>query len=70
MSKPYRIVASESINNQLATYKQRGRPLSEFVAAVGDDVCVGDFVKFYNLTCTPPPLPDDRPVMRDFFQLL
>jgi hypothetical protein len=33
--------------------------------AVGDDVCVGDFVKFCTLTCTPPPLPDDSPITNE-----
>jgi hypothetical protein len=66
MSKPYRVVAFESISNQLATYKQRGNPLSEFVAVVGGDVYVGDFVKFCTLTCTPPPFPDGRTIMNDF----
>jgi hypothetical protein len=62
MPKPCCSVAFESIKNQLATYKQRERPVSGFVAAVVEGVCVGNCVKFCTLTCTPPPLPDVRPI--------
>jgi hypothetical protein len=62
MAKPYIIEDFTTIYNQLVWHEQRRRPCSEYVAAVGDEVRVGDFVKFGTVRCSPtnrdvPPTP-------------
>jgi hypothetical protein len=53
MSKPYVIEDYNVINNQLMAHEQRGRPCSEYVESVGDDVRAGDFITFSSVTCSP-----------------
>jgi hypothetical protein len=54
MLKPYHVIAFDTINNHLRRLHQRAHPCSEFVEAVGDEVCIGDFIKFRTVVCIPP----------------
>jgi hypothetical protein len=53
MSKPYVIEDYNGINNQLMAHEQRGRPCSEYVESIGDDVQASDFITFSSVTCSP-----------------
>jgi hypothetical protein len=53
MSKPYLIEDYNGINNQLVAHEQRGRPCSEYMESVGDDVRAGDFITCGLVTCSP-----------------
>jgi hypothetical protein len=63
MLKPYHVLALDSIKNQLRSLHQIAHPCSEFVEAVGDEVCVGDFIKFRTVVCVPPAA-NASPVLR------